>query len=60
VNWLPDLLRTLLPRIPPEELAREAFGDIDTLKERLEAERLAAKAFGFCVGLAGAWSRKPG
>jgi hypothetical protein len=54
VNWVHDLFRTLLPRIPPEKLARDTFGDLETLKEGLEAERLAAKAFGFCVGLVGA------
>jgi hypothetical protein len=33
-------------------------GNLDTLRQRLEAEAMAAKAFGATIGLVGAWSRK--
>ena len=59
VRWVYDLFRTLLPRMPPDELAEWAVGDLETLKSRLEAERVEANSFGACVGLVGAWSRKP-
>ncbi len=60
VRWVYDLLCTLRPRVPPDELAASGIGDFATLESRLETERLAARSFGACVGLVGAWSRKPG
>jgi ubiquinone/menaquinone biosynthesis C-methylase UbiE len=60
VRWVYDLLCTLLPRVPPEELAASGIGDLHSLDSRLETERLAARSFGACVALVGAWSRKPG
>ena len=59
VNWVHDLFRTLLPRMTAEDLAGEMLADLDTLQARLEEERVAANCFGACVGLVGAWSRKP-
>ena len=60
VRWLHDLFSTLVPRINPDDLAAAEIGDLETLGSRLEAERLAARSFAACVGLVGAWSRKPG
>jgi ubiquinone/menaquinone biosynthesis C-methylase UbiE len=60
VRWVYDLLCTLLPRIPPDELAASGIGDLESLDSRLETERLAARSFGASVALVGAWSRKPG
>jgi hypothetical protein len=59
VRWTHDLFVTLLRRMRQDELAASGIGDLDTLKSRLEAERIAANAFGVCPGLVGAWSRKP-
>ena len=59
-RWVYDLFCTLLPQMREEDLPNEMFGDLDTLQSRLEAERVAAKAFGACVGLVGAWSVKGG
>jgi ubiquinone/menaquinone biosynthesis C-methylase UbiE len=60
VRWVYDLLCTLLPRVPPDELAASGIGDVDSLHSRLETERLAARSFGASVALVGAWSRMPG
>jgi ubiquinone/menaquinone biosynthesis C-methylase UbiE len=59
LRWTYDLFVTLLPRMRGDELAASGIGDLDTLKSRLEAERIAANAFGVCPGLVGAWFRKP-
>jgi hypothetical protein len=42
------------------DLPGTAFGDLDALLPRLEAELTATKSFAACIGLVGAWSRKPG
>jgi len=57
-RWVYDLLYSLRPRMQQHDLPYEALGDLDTLLQRLEAEAAAANAFGACVGLVGAWSRK--
>jgi len=57
-RWVYDLLYSLRPRMQEHDLPYEALGDLDTLLQRLEAEAAAANAFGACVGLVGAWSRK--
>jgi hypothetical protein len=59
VGWLHDLLAALIPRIRREDFAAADIGDLETLASRLEAERIAANAFAACVGLVGAWSRRP-
>jgi ubiquinone/menaquinone biosynthesis C-methylase UbiE len=59
-RWVYDLFCTLLPHMREEGLLNDTFGDLDTLESRLEAERVAAKAFGACIGLVGAWSLKAG
>ena len=57
-RWVYDLFCSLQPRMPPHELPGSAFGDLDSLLARLEAERIAAKSFAACIGLVGAWSRR--
>ena len=59
VRWLPDLFSTLLPRMERSDLVEGGLGQLDTLELRLEAERVAARSFAACVGLASAWARKP-
>jgi len=59
-RWVYDLFCTLLPHMRDEDFPNDTFGDLDTLESRLEAERVAAKAFAACVGLVGAWSLKVG
>ena len=59
VGWLYDLFVALLPRMRQDELDAAEIGDLDTLRSRLEAERVAANSFGACVGLVSVWSRKP-
>ena len=58
VQWVHDLFCTLRPHMSQDHLAASGIGDIETLELRLEAERLAENAFGACIGLVGAWSRK--
>ena len=59
VRWLPDLFSALLPRMGRQDLVEAGIGQLDTLESRLEAERIAARSFAACVGLASAWARKP-
>ena len=56
-RWLYDLFCTMRPRLAKYDLSCEALGDLDTLLPRLQAEFDAAKSFGACVGIVGAWSR---
>jgi SAM-dependent methyltransferase len=58
-RWLHDLFWTLLPRMEQHHLAYKDVGNLDTLRQRLEDEANAAKAFGATIGLVGAWSIKP-
>ena len=60
VQWLPDLLLTVASRLDERQLADTGVGDLDTLRSRLEEERLSAKSFAATIGLVGAWARKPG
>jgi ubiquinone/menaquinone biosynthesis C-methylase UbiE len=59
VGWLYDLFAALLPRMRRDELDAAELGDLNTLRSRLEAERVTANSFGACVGLVSVWSRKP-
>jgi ubiquinone/menaquinone biosynthesis C-methylase UbiE len=58
-RWIYDLVCSLRPQMQQHDLSCETLGDFDTLRQRLEAEVAAAKMFGACIGLVGAWSRKP-
>ena len=59
-RWVYDLFCSLRPRMQQHDLPSSAFGDLDSLLPRLEAELAGTKTFGACIGLVGAWSRKPG
>jgi ubiquinone/menaquinone biosynthesis C-methylase UbiE len=59
VGWLHDLFVVLLPHMRRDELDAGELGDLNTLRSRLEAERVTANSFGACVGLVSVWSRKP-
>jgi hypothetical protein len=59
VRYAHDLFSTLLPRIREYGLSLNEVGDLETLSSRLEAERLAARAFASTQALVSAWSRKP-
>ena len=59
-RWVYDLFCSLHPRMQRHDLPGSAFGDLDSLLPRLEAELAGTKTFGSCIGLVGAWSRKPG
>ena len=58
-RWTYDLICCLRPQMQQHDLPGETLGDFDTLLQRLEAEAAAAKMFGACIGLVGAFSRKP-
>jgi ubiquinone/menaquinone biosynthesis C-methylase UbiE len=58
-QWVYDLLSSLLPRMPEHDLTAAALGDLASLRSRLDAEMARTTAFGACIGLVGAWTRKP-
>lgn len=53
------IIRAMLPRIVKQGVATEAEIDVDTLDDRLTAERLAANATYVSDMVFGAWARKP-
>jgi SAM-dependent methyltransferase len=57
-RWVHDLFCSLRPWMDQHHLDYAEVGNLDTLRQRLEAEAVAAKAFGATIGLVGAWSRK--
>jgi hypothetical protein len=59
VRYAYDIFSTLLPRMRQYGLSLNEVGDLETLNARLEAERLAARAFASTQALVSAWSRKP-
>lgn len=59
-RWVHDLFCSLRPRMDQREFAAAALGDLASLRSRLDAEMARTNAFGACIGLVGAWSRKPG
>ncbi len=58
-GWVYDLLCSVRPQMQRHNLSREALGNFETLRERLDAELVALKSPGACIGLVGAWSRVP-
>jgi predicted O-methyltransferase YrrM len=58
-RWVYDLFCSLHPRMQQRELAESALGDLESLLPRLAAELAGTKTFAACIGLVGAWSRKP-
>ena len=58
-RWVYDLVCTVYPRFAPLGISPEPLGDLATLSSRLEAELDATRSYAACIGLVGAWSRKP-
>ena len=58
-GWDYDLLCSVRPQMQQHNLSCEALGNFETLRERLDAELVALKSPGACIGLVGAWSRVP-
>jgi len=59
-GWFYDLVCSLRPQMQQHNLSCEALGNLETLRERLDAELAAMKSLGGCIGMVGAWSRIPG
>ncbi len=59
-RWIYDILCSVRPHMRQQGLSCEAVGNFETLLQRLQAEAAAAKTFGACSCLVGAWSRRPG
>jgi ubiquinone/menaquinone biosynthesis C-methylase UbiE len=58
-RWIYDLLCTVYPRFDQLGISAAPLGNLDTLFERLEAELDTTSSYAACIGLVGAWSRKP-
>ncbi len=58
-GWVYDLLCSVRPQMQQHNLSCEVLGNFETLRERLDAELVALKSPGACIGLVGAWSRVP-
>jgi len=58
-RWVHDLFSSLRPQMEEHGLPVGAVGDLASLRQRLDAELVATRSFGACIGLVGAWSRKP-
>ena len=59
-RWIYDILCSVRPQMRQQGRSWDAVGDFETLLQRLQAEAAAAKTFGACSCLVGAWSRRPG
>ena len=59
VRWVPDVLASLLPQVRQFNLPLEPLGDLNTLRERLQAEVAASNSVVTWMAMVGAWSRKP-
>jgi hypothetical protein len=58
-RWVYDLFRSVHPRFRELGISGATVGDLSTLAERLDAELDATQSYAACIGLVGAWSRKP-
>jgi ubiquinone/menaquinone biosynthesis C-methylase UbiE len=58
-RWVYDLVCTVYPRFASFGLSDAPLGDLSTLSQRLEAELTSTNSYAACIGLTGAWSRKP-
>jgi ubiquinone/menaquinone biosynthesis C-methylase UbiE len=58
-RWIYDLLCSLRPQIRGRNSSLERLGDLNTLRQRLQAEVAGAHAVVPFVALVGAWSRRP-
>lgn len=58
-RWIYDLFCSVRRRFDELGISATAVGDIDTLANRLEAELDTTHSYAACIGLVGAWVRKP-
>ena len=58
-RWIYDLVCTVYPRFAALGISADSLGDLGTLSDRLEAELDDTRSYAACIGLVGAWSRKP-
>jgi ubiquinone/menaquinone biosynthesis C-methylase UbiE len=58
-RWVHDLFCSVHPRFGELGISGASVGDLSTLAARLEAELDATQSYAACIGLVGAWSRKP-
>ena len=58
-RWVYDLFCTVRKRFDEFGISASAVGDMDTLFQRLEAELDSTQSYAACIGLVGAWARKP-
>lgn len=58
-RWIYDLFCTVRRRFDEFGISATAVGDMDTLFHRLEAELDSTQSYAACIGLVGAWARKP-
>jgi hypothetical protein len=59
IAWVSDTLRNLLPQLERLNLSIEAFGDLGTLPERLQAEISTKNTIVPRRGVVSAWCRVP-
>src|SRR2546427_12690712 len=59
IRWVPDVLASLLPQVRQFNLQLELLGDLNTLRERLQAEVAASNSVVTWMAMVGAWSHKP-
>jgi SAM-dependent methyltransferase len=58
-RWVYDLFCTVSKRFDEFGMSASAVGDMDTLFQRLETELDSTQSYAACIGLVGAWARKP-
>ncbi len=58
-RWIYDLFCSVHTRFGELGISGAPAGDLNTLSARLEAELDATRSYAACIGLVGAWSRKP-
>lgn len=58
-RWFYDIICTLRPQIQQLDLPLESLGNLDTLRERLQAEVAASNTVASWLAPVGVWSRKP-
>jgi len=58
-RWIDDLFCSVHQRFAELGISGASVGDLNTLSDRLDAELDATQSYAACIGLVGAWSRKP-
>ena len=58
-QWFSDTVGTLRPQLQQFGPWPEALGDLETLRERLQAELATSKTVAARAAYVGAWCRKP-